>query len=120
EVNAGGGSLVYDGDGIYKSTDGGTTWQSKGLLDIGSVGKIVLDPNNDNTVFVGAMGPLFKNSSNRGVYKTTNGGDSWQQVLAVSESTGLVDMAIQPTSGNIVYASSWGRIRRANRRQCGG
>lgn len=120
EVNAGGGSLVYDGDGIYKSTDGGTTWQSKGLPDIGSVGKIVLDPNNDNTAFVGAMGPLFKNSSNRGVYKTTNGGDSWQKVLAVSDSTGIVDMAINPTNGNIVYAASWERIRRPNRRQYGG
>lgn len=120
EVNAGGGSLVYDGDGIYKSTDGGTTWQSKGLPDIGSVGKIVLDPNNDNTAFVGAMGPLFRNSGNRGVYKTTNGGDSWQQVLAVSDSTGIVDMAIHPTNGNIVYAASWERIRRPNRRQYGG
>ncbi|CAM3310223.1 VPS10 domain-containing protein [Aequorivita lipolytica] len=120
EVNAGGGSLVYDGDGIYKSTDGGTTWQSKGLPDIGSVGKIVLDPNNDNTAFVGAMGPLFKNSANRGVYKTTNGGDSWQQVLFVSDSTGVVDMAIHPTNGNIIYAASWERIRRPNRRQYGG
>lgn len=120
EVNGGGGSLVYDGDGVYKSTDGGATWQSKGLPDIGSVGKIVLDPNNDNTAFVGAMGPLFKNSNNRGVYKTTNGGDSWQQVLFVSDSTGVVDMAIHPTNGNIVYAASWERIRRPNRRQYGG
>ncbi|MEH6763781.1 MAG: T9SS type A sorting domain-containing protein [Aequorivita antarctica] len=120
EVNAGGGSLVYDGDGIHKSIDGGTTWQSKGLPDIGSVGKIVLDPNNDNTAFVGAMGPLFRNSANRGVYKTTNGGDSWQQVLFVSDSTGVVDMAIHPTNGNIVYAASWERIRRPNKRQYGG
>lgn len=120
EVNAGGGSLVYDGEGIYKSTDGGTTWQSKGLLDIGSVGKIVLDPNNDNVAFVGAMGPLFKKSANRGVYKTTNGGDSWQQVLFVSDSTGVVDMSIHPTNGNIVYAASWERTRRPNNRQYGG
>jgi len=120
EVNAGGGSLVYDGDGIHKSTDGGTTWQSKGLPDIGSVGKIVLDPNNDDIAFVGAMGPLFRNSGNRGVYKTTNGGDSWQQVLFVSDSTGVVDMAIHPTNGNIVYAASWERIRRPNKRQYGG
>ncbi|MCG2419458.1 T9SS type A sorting domain-containing protein [Aequorivita sp. F47161] len=120
EVNAGGGSLVYDGDGIYKSTDGGTTWQSKGLPDIGSVGKIVLDPNNDNTAFVGAMGPLFRKSANRGVYKTTNGGDSWQQVLFVSDSTGVVDMAIHPANGDIVYAASWERIRRPNNRQYGG
>ena len=120
EVNAGGGSLVYDGDGTYKSTDGGITWEPKGLPDIGSVGKIVMDPNDDNTVYVGAMGPLFKNSSNRGVYKTTNGGDSWQQVLFVSDSTGVVDLSIHPTNGNIVYAASWERIRRPNRRQYGG
>ncbi len=120
EVNAGGGSLVYDGDGIHKSYDGGISWESKGLANIGSVGKIVLDPNDDNTVFVGAMGPLFKNSSNRGVYKTTDGGDSWEKVLFVSDSTGIVDMAIHPTNGNIVYAASWERIRRPNRRQYGG
>ncbi len=120
EVNAGGGSLVYDGDGIYKSIDGGTTWQSKGLPYIGSVGKIVLDPNNDNTAFVGAMGPLFRNSNNRGVYKTINGGDSWEQVLFVSDSTGVVDMAIHPANGDIVYAASWERIRRPNNRQYGG
>jgi len=120
EVNAGGGSLVYDGDGTYKSTDGGITWEPKGLPDIGSVGKIVIDPNDDNTVYVGAMGPLFKNSSNRGVYKTTNGGDSWQQVLFVSDSTGVVDLSIHPTNSNIVYAASWERIRRPNRRQYGG
>lgn len=120
EVNAGGGSLVYDGDGIHKSTDGGITWQSKGLPNIGSVGKIVLDPNNDDTAFVAAMGPLFKNSNNRGVYKTTNGGDSWQQVLFISDVTGVVDMAIHPTNGNIVYAATWERVRRPNRRSYGG
>lgn len=120
EVNAGGGSLVYDGDGIYKSTDGGATWQSKGLPEVGSVGKIVLDPNNEDVAFVGAMGPLFRNSSDRGVYKTTDGGDSWQQVLFVSDSTGVIDMAIHPTNGNIVYAASWERIRRPNNRQYGG
>ncbi len=120
EVNAGGGSLAYDGDGVYKSEDGGITWESKGLPDIGSVGKIVLDPNNDAVAFVGAMGPLFKNSNNRGIYKTTNGGDSWEQVLFVSDSTGVIDMSIHPTNGNIIYAASWERIRRPNRRQYGG
>ncbi|WP_347373194.1 T9SS type A sorting domain-containing protein [Aequorivita sp. Q41] len=120
EVNAGGGSLVYDGDGVYKSIDGGTTWESKGLPDIGSVGKIVLDAGNDNVAYVGAMGPLFKKSTNRGVYKTNNGGDSWQQVLFVSDSTGVVDMAIHPTNGAIVYAATWERIRRPNNRQYGG
>lgn len=120
EVNAGGGSLVYDGDGIYKSLDGGLSWESKGLTDIGSIGKIVLDPNDDDIVFAAAMGPLFINSSNRGVYKTTDGGDSWEKVLFISDSTGVVDMSIHPTNGNIIYAASWERIRRPNRRQYGG
>ncbi len=60
EVNAGGGSLAYDGDGIYKSLDGGATWEVKGLPDVGSISKIVIDPNDDQTVLLGAMGPLFK------------------------------------------------------------
>ncbi|MBZ0326410.1 MAG: T9SS type A sorting domain-containing protein [Altibacter sp.] len=117
EVNAGGGSLAYDGDGIYKSIDGGLTWQVKGLPDVGSIGKIVLDPNDDNTILIGAMGPLFRNDSNRGVYRSTDDGDTWEQKLFVSDSTGVIDMAIHPTNGDIVYAASWERVRRPNRNQ---
>ncbi|MEZ4778941.1 MAG: T9SS type A sorting domain-containing protein [Flavobacteriaceae bacterium] len=120
EVNAGGGSLAYDGDGIYKSEDGGTTWEVKGLPDIGSISKIVLDPNDDNTIFVGGMGPLFRNDTNRGVYRSTDGGDTWEQKLFVSDSTGIIDMAIHPSNGNIIYAASWERIRRPQYRQYGG
>lgn len=120
EVNAGGGSLAYDGDGVYVSNDAGVSWTSKGLPDIGSVGKILIDPNDDNTIFVGAMGPLFRNDSNRGVYRSTDGGTSWQQKLFVSDSTGIIDMAIHPSNGNIIYACSWERIRRPNYRQYGG
>lgn len=117
EVNAGGGSLAYDGDGIYKSNDGGSTWEVKGLPDVGSIGKILIDPNDDNTVFVGAMGPLFKNDTNRGVYKSTDGGATWEQKLFVSDSTGVIDMAIHPSDGNILYAASWERVRRVDRNQ---
>lgn len=120
EVNAGGGSLAYDGDGIYKSTDGGATWEVKGLPDVGSISKIALDPNDDNTIFVGGMGPLFRNDSNRGVYRSTDGGDTWEQKLFVSDSTGIIDMAIHPSNGDIVYAASWERIRRPQYRQYGG
>ncbi|MCB0457147.1 MAG: T9SS type A sorting domain-containing protein [Flavobacteriaceae bacterium] len=120
EVNAGGGSLAYDGDGIYKSEDGGTTWEVKGLPDIGSISKIALDPNNDNTIFVGGMGPLFRNDTNRGVYRSTDGGSTWEQKLFVSDSTGIIDMAIHPSNGNIIYAASWERIRRPQYRQYGG
>ncbi|MBT8262610.1 MAG: T9SS type A sorting domain-containing protein [Bacteroidia bacterium] len=120
EVNAGGGSLAYDGDGIYKSEDGGITWQSKGLPDIGSVGKVLIDPTDENTLFVAAMGPLFRNDNNRGVYRSTDGGSSWEQKLFVSDSTGVIDMAIHPVNGDIVYATAWERIRRPNNRQYGG
>ncbi|NNM21912.1 MAG: hypothetical protein HKO54_00035, partial [Flavobacteriaceae bacterium] len=120
EVNAGGGSLAYDGDGIYRSDDGGITWETKGLPDVGSIGKILIDPNDENTVFVAAMGPLFRDDTNRGVYRTTNGGNTWEQVLFISDFTGFIDMAMHPTNGDIVYASSWERIRRPQFRQYGG
>lgn len=120
EVNAGGGSLAYDGDGIYRSVDGGITWETKGLPDVGSIGKIVIDPNDENTVFVAAMGPLFRDDTNRGVYRTTNGGNTWNQILFISDITGFIDMAIHPSNSNIVYASSWERIRRPEMRQYGG
>ncbi|MAT89710.1 MAG: hypothetical protein CMC35_03365 [Flavobacteriaceae bacterium] len=120
EVNAGGGSLAYDGDGVYQSIDGGLTWQPKGLPDIGSVGKILMDPNDGNTVFVGAMGPLFRDDDNRGVYRTTDGGTTWEQVLFISDVTGVIDMAMHPTNGDILYAATWERIRRPEFRQYGG
>jgi photosystem II stability/assembly factor-like uncharacterized protein len=120
EVNAGGGSLAYDGNGMFKSSDGGVSWEAKGLPNVGSIGKILIDPNDDNTIFVGAMGPLFRNDINRGVYRSVDGGNTWEQKLFVSDITGIIDMAIHPTNGNIVYAASWERIRRPEYRQYGG
>jgi photosystem II stability/assembly factor-like uncharacterized protein len=120
EVNAGGGSLAYDGDGVYKSEDGGLTWESKGLPAVGSIGKVLIDPNDEDTVFVGAMGPLFRDDTNRGVYRTTDGGETWEKVLFISDVAGVIDMAIHPTDGNILYAASWHRIRRPENRIYGG
>ncbi len=120
EVNAGGGSLAYDGNGIYKSSDAGLTWEAKGLPAAGSISKVLIDPNDDTTIFAGAMGPLFRKDTNRGVYRSSNDGVDWEQVLFVSDSTGIIDMAIHPSNGNIVYAASWERIRRPNNRQYGG
>lgn len=120
EVNAGGGSLAYDGDGIYKSDDAGVSWTNLGLSEIGSNSKVVIDPNDDNTVFVGAMGALFKNDENRGVYKTSDGGISWEKVFFVSDSTGVIDMVNHPTNSNILYAATWERVRRPRYRTYGG
>jgi photosystem II stability/assembly factor-like uncharacterized protein len=120
EVNAGGGSLVYNGDGIYTSTDAGLTWESKGLANVGSIGKVLIDPNDENTLFVGAMGPLFSDDSNRGVYRSTDGGETWEQVLFVSDITGVIDMANHPSNSEIIYAATWERVRRPEYRDYGG
>lgn len=120
EANAGGGSLAYDGVGVYKSTDEGNNWEWKGLADVGSIGKVVVNPNNANEVYVAAMGHLFENNSERGVYRSKDGGDNWEQVLFVSDITGAIDLAIDPTNPEILYAAMWERIRRPNNRQYGG
>ena len=120
EVNAGGGSLAYDGDGVYVSSDSGNTWESKGLEEVGSIGKVLIDPVDPSIMYVGAMGPLFRNDTNRGVYRTINGGDTWEQVLFISEKTGIVDMAIHPTNSDILYAVAWERERTPENRIYGG
>ncbi|MEP0263781.1 T9SS type A sorting domain-containing protein [Dokdonia sp.] len=120
EVNAGGGSLAYDGDGVYVSSDSGITWESKGLEEVGSIGKVLIDPIDPSIIYVGAMGPLFRNDMNRGVYRTTDGGNTWEQVLYISEKTGIVDMAIHPTNSDILYAVAWERERTPENRIYGG
>ncbi|MDW3649966.1 MAG: glycosyl hydrolase [Bacteroidia bacterium] len=120
EPNAGGGSLAYDGLGVYKSTDAGSSWTSRGLTEIGSVGRVQVHPDDPETVYVAAMGPLFKNSPDRGVYKSTNGGFSWTKVLYKNDSTGFIDFAIHPDNPDTLYAAAWERIRRPDRRDYGG
>ncbi len=120
EPNAGGGSLAYDGNGVYKSTDGGDNWTHLGLENIGSVGKVIIDPNDPNKCFVGAMGYLFENNDDRGVFRTEDGGNSWEKVLFVNDSTGVIDMAIHPTNPDTLYAATWERIRKVDRRSYGG
>lgn len=120
EANAGGGSLAYDGAGIFKSTNGGSSWESLGLENNGSTGKVIIHPQNPNRVYVATMGQLFNNNPDRGLYRTNNGGQSWEQILYISDSTGVIDLAMHPTQPNILLAASWERIRRPNRRQYGG
>ncbi len=120
ESNAGGGSLAYDGLGVFKTSDAGDSWAAIGLEEMGSIGKVVIHPTDPNTVYVAAMGYLFEDNSERGVYRTQDGGLSWEKVLFVNDSTGAIDMAMHPTDPNIVYAATWERVRRPNRRHYGG
>ena len=120
ESNAGGGSLAYDGLGVYRSTDAGVSWESRGLENVGSIGRVLIDPQDDQRVFVAAMGTLFQDNPDRGVYRTTNGGEDWEQVLFRSDSTGAIDLVMHPQDGQIIYAAMWERIRRPFTRSYGG
>jgi photosystem II stability/assembly factor-like uncharacterized protein len=120
EANGGGGSTNYDGVGVYKTQNGGTTWQHMGPTSIGSIGKVVIDPKNPDRVFVAAMGYLYAGNSKRGVYRTINGGSTWEKVLYLTDSTGCIDLAIHPTNPDTIYAAMWERIRRPNLRDYGG
>ncbi len=120
EANAGGGSLAYDGNGVYRSNDGGDSWIHLGLDSIGSVGKVVINSKDPDNCFVGAMGYLFENNNDRGVYRTSDGGNSWENVLFINDSTGVIDMAIHPANTDTIYAATWERVRRVDRRSYGG
>jgi photosystem II stability/assembly factor-like uncharacterized protein len=120
EVNGGGGSVTYGGNGVYKSTDAGTTWNHLGLEATEYISRIIVDPSNPQTVFLGAMGKLFGKNPDRGLYRSTDGGTTWQNKLFISDSTGCIDVAINPLNPGIVYAAMWERIRRPDRRSYGG
>lgn len=120
EANAGGGSIAYDGNGVYRSNDGGENWEHLGLESIGSVGKILIDPGDSDICYVAAMGQLFRNNAERGLYKTTDGGLNWEHALFINDSTGIIDMALDPNQPDTIYAAAWERIRRPFRRSYGG
>jgi len=100
---------AYPGDGVYKSEDGGDSWLHMGLPDIGTVGKVRLDPNDNEVIYVAAMGPLYRESRNKGVYKSENGGKDWSQILYIDSLTGAIDLAMHPSNSEIIYASMWER-----------
>ncbi|MBC7774205.1 MAG: T9SS type A sorting domain-containing protein, partial [Phycisphaerae bacterium] len=120
EPNGGGGSVTYDGRGIFKSTDGGGSWTSLGLEASGSIGRIEVDPENPNRIFVAAMGHLFSNNSERGIFRSEDGGASWQKTLFVNDSTGGIDLSIHPLDPDTVFAVTWQRTRQPNKRVYGG
>ena len=99
------------GDGVYKSLDGGKSWKNMGLKTSEHIGKILIDPRNPDVVYVASQGPLWKPGGERGVYKTTDGGETWEQVLEISENTGVADLAFDPKDPDIIYAASYQRRR---------
>src|SRR5581483_6496670 len=103
-------SVSY-GDGVYKSEDGGRTWRNVGLKDSQHIGKIVIDPRNTDTVYVAAQGPLWNSGGDRGLYKTTDGGKTWNKILNISENTGVNDIIMDPTNPDFLICSSYQRQR---------
>ena len=105
-------SNVSIGKGIYKSTDAGRTWRFVGLPDAGQIGAVVVHPTNPDLVYAAVVGNPFASGPTRGVYRTRDGGATWQRVLFLSDSTGAVDIELQPGNPDIVYASMWRGARR--------
>src|SRR6185503_10010678 len=99
------------GDGIYRSLDGGKTWQNMGLRDTKHIGRVVVDPRDSNIVYVAAVGHLWGRNKERGLFKTTDGGASWTNVLFVNEDTGVIDVAMDPKSPLTLYAAAYQRRR---------
>lgn len=101
------------GDGVYKSEDGGKTFRHMGLRSSQHVGRIVIDPYDADVVYVAAVGPLWGAGGERGVYKTTDGGETWEAVLAIDQHTGATDLVMHPEDPSVLYASALQRERRA-------
>ncbi|HEX4633934.1 MAG TPA: glycosyl hydrolase, partial [Gemmatimonadales bacterium] len=98
---------VSPGDGMYKSTDAGKTWSRIGLADAGQTGRIAVHPKNADLVYVAVMGHAFGPNPTRGLYRSADGGKTWQKVLSRNDSTGAVDVVLDPTNPRIIYASLW-------------
>ena len=108
--NVGGRHVGY-GDGIYRSADGGRSWKNMGLKNSEHLSKIIVHPEDPNTVWVAAQGPLWSKGGDRGVYKTTDGGQTWKRTLGDAEWVGATDLLIDPRDPDLLYAATWQRHR---------
>ncbi len=98
---------VSVGDGVYKTTDGGDSWKNMGLENTERIGRIVIHPSNPDTVYVAALGHLWDPNEDRGLYKTIDGGKTWEKILYIDENTGCSDIAIDPENPEVLYAAMW-------------
>ena len=98
---------VSIGDGLYKSTDGGNNWNRIGLENSERIANIIVNPENSNEIYVAVLGALWSDSNERGVYKSVDGGETWENILYLNESTGCADLAMDPSDPNTLYASMW-------------
>lgn len=106
------GVMTHHGDGVYKSTDAGKTWTATGLEKTQHIARIVIDPRDPNTLWVAAQGALYSKSSERGIYKSTDGGKTWKNVLFVNDMTGCAELSIDHHNPRILYAAMWEHGRR--------
>ena len=105
-------SQSFPGCGIFKSVDGGASWSFMGLAATRHIARIIIDPGDADTVYAAAAGSLFSKGPDRGVYKTVDGGRSWEKVLFISEKTGVIDLAMDPRDRHVLYAAAWQRERK--------
>ncbi len=105
----------YAGTGVFKSEDGGGSWWAAGLQDTHHIGKVLIHPTDPDVVFVAALGHFWSQNQERGVFRTTDGGKNWKQVLFVSSRTGVVDMAMDPSNPDILFASAWEAVSGADK-----
>ncbi|RKY85296.1 sialidase, partial [candidate division KSB1 bacterium] len=113
-------SNVSIGNGVYKSTDAGKTWKHMGLEKTGRIARVVIDPRDPNIVFVAAMGHCYGPQQERGVFRTTDGGKTWERVLFVDENTGCSEIAMDPNNPRILFAGMWPLVIRTWGRESGG
>ena len=103
--------LPHPGNGVYKSENAGQTWTNIGLQQAGIISEIAVNPNNNQIIYAASMGLPFEPSNDRGLYRTVDGGQNWEQVLFVEDDSGIIDIVMDPSNPDILYAASWDRIR---------
>ncbi|MBG7606945.1 MAG: hypothetical protein IZT59_02800, partial [Verrucomicrobia bacterium] len=103
----------FAGTGVFRSTDAGETWQNMGLNDTHHIGRVIIDPENNDVVYVAALGHQYTYNEERGVFKTSDGGKTWKKVLYISEKVGVVEVVMDPSDNKTLYAVAWERDRKA-------